>query len=81
MSYLFDSGAILGQHGGVNSVDVLDEVAHGVCVHGAERHGGRNLHTGGPGVSIRTLAWLLKCFFFPLAVSKRQTCTLLERHV
>lgn len=48
-SYLFDSGAVLGQHGGVDSVDVLDEIAHGVGVHGAEQNGGRDLRRRGAG--------------------------------
>lgn len=48
-SHLFDSGAVLGQHGGVDSVNVLDEIAHGVGVHGAERDGGRDLRIQGVG--------------------------------
>lgn len=47
LSHLLDSGAVLGQHGGVHAVDVLDEVAHGVGVHGAERDCGRDLRTRG----------------------------------
>lgn len=63
-SDLFDSGAVLGQHGGVDSVDVLDEITHGVCVHGAERDGGRYLHIRREGSEDENMCMAPEVFLF-----------------
>lgn len=76
VTHLFDSGAVLAQHGGVDSVDVLDEITHGLSVHGAERDGGWDLRTRGKGVNMRTCALLLKWFFLFTAMSKGQRLAL-----
>lgn len=64
LSNLLDSGAVLGQHGAVHAVDVLDEVAHGVGVHGAERDGGRDLRTRGQHENTSVAAKEFFIFFF-----------------